>query len=306
MRIEFMIRPGSTTSIPVGSTILVQTSIAPDCVLYNNNSSFKYTKYYANLILSNDGWTATGVKMTMTLNNTIPVVPDPNLTTTQLYAATATTQSTPMMQSIGNATEYNSIVSSTSAQVYVNDRGGQSNVPIATSSPLVTDNTGTKGTTGTDGLSVSAHNVLNSTSAMLQSITGLKFNFVLQAKNSQGNTTTMNFAASTSATTSKVNMTANYSNGGNKTLNPPIVNAYYNNSGSTISVVSASESEKTSSVEQLAEEIETLKETISSLTSQKTSSTNQQAEYQPNGGLKPTGVSALVGGKAGTDVQAMY
>ena len=306
MRIEFMIRPGSTTSIPVGSTILVQTSIAPDCVLYNNNSSFKYTKYYANLILSNDGWTATGVKMTMTLNNTIPVVPDPNLTTTQLYAATATTQSTPMMQSIGNATEYNSIVSSTSAQVYVNDRGGQSNVPIATSSPLVTDNTGTKGTTGTDGLSVSAHNVLNSTSAMLQSITGLKFNFVLQAKNSQGNTTTMNFAASTSATTSKVNMTANYSNGGNKTLNPPIVNAYYNNSGSTVSIISASESEKTSSVEQLAEEIETLKETISSLTSQTTSSTNQQAEYQPNGGLKPTGVSALVGGKAGTDVQAMY
>ena len=257
------------------------------------------------MILSNDGWTATGVKMTMTLNNTIPVVPDPNLTTTQLYASTST-QFEPAMYSIGNSSQYNTYVSSTGAQVYVNDRGGQSTATIATSSPLVTDSTGAKGTTGTDGLSVSAHNVLNSTLPMLQSITGLKFNFVLQAKNSQGNTTTMNFAASTSATTNKVNMTANYSNGGNKTLDPPIVNAYYNNSGSTIAVVSASESEKTSSVEQLAEEIETLKETISSLTSQTTGSTNQQAEYQPNGGLKPTGVSDLVAGRAGTDVQAMY
>jgi hypothetical protein len=310
MKIEFTIRPGENTVIPNGSTILAQSSIVPNCVLFNGNVSYPYGNYYDNIILSNDGWTATGMKLTMTLNNIPPVVPSPNSgITSQVYVTQQSSQQEPAMYSIGNQTDYMQIVTSKPAVVYNGEKGAQSTEMVSMTSPLVNSSSSESGSTrGTDGLSMSEHNVLNTSAPMIQNITGMRFNFRLQAKAPNGETSVMDFAVSLNSLSEKVMISANYKNGASISKIPPIVNAFYNTNPNIISSSEAisSTSSSTTSVDKLAEEVDSLKDIINSLTSQTSSSTTQSVEYQPNGGLKPTGVSDLVAGRAGTDVQAMY
>ena len=309
MQIEFTIRPGSNTVLPVGSEISVQTSIAPNCVLFNGSNSYPYNDYYDNIIFSWDAWTATGMKLKMSLNNTIPVAPDPN---SQLYithlVSSESTQQEPIIRDINNQNDYTNYVTSTPKVVYDGDKGAQSTTMISTTSTLFTEEQTT--TRGTDGLTMNDHVSLNISAPMIQSITGIRFNFRLKATYGTSRIASiMDFAVTLNGLSNKVMINANYNNGGITAINPPMINAFYNTNANVTTIVENESVEvaATSSVEQLAEEIEGLKDIISSLTSEVTTSgTNQQAEYQPGGGLKPTGVSDLVGGRAGTDVQAMY
>lgn len=308
MKIEFTIRPGENTVIPNGSTISVQSSIAPNCVLFNGNVSYPYNNYYDNIILSNDGWTATGMKLNMILNNIPPVVPSPNSgTTSQVYVSQQSSQQEPAMYSINNQTDYMQIVTSQQAVVYNGEKGTQSTEMVSMTSPLVNSSEKGSSTRGTDGLSITEHNVLNTSAPMIQNITGMRFNFRLQAKAPNGETSVMDFAVSLNSLSEKVMISANYKNGASISKIPPMVNAFYNtNANITSSTEAISSSSSTTSVDKLAEEVDSLKDIINSLTSQTSSSTTQQTESQSSIGLKQTGVSSLVSSKAGTDAQATY
>lgn len=299
MQFEFMLRPGSTTKIPVGSmlSVTMTNGILPNCILYNGNVSHKYTDYYDNIIIANDGWTATGCKVTMILNNTIPVAPDPNsVSHTQLFTEQA--QEEPVMRDINNSVDYNEVIgSSVQTMVYTNDRGNTTEYISTTSNLIGNTENGGKGSTGTDGLSLTEHQVLNANYPVLQSITGFKFNFMLTAQSSSktnststsvsvsastvtSNTSIMDFAVSLSNLSDKINVNANYSSGASKDIN--IVNALYsNNTSNMVSAAEETESDKIDSYSQLAEEVESLKETLNNLGITTTTTTTGGADYQP-------------------------
>lgn len=301
MKFTFTLRPGSDTVIPTGAIIKVPrimiSGISPNFILFNNNNSYPYNDFYANIIIGSDGWTNTGTTFTMTLSNTIPVAPDPN-TVSSSFTASVVENVYDRGNSNSNVytfTEYQNLDKTvTNDKGYNSNTGTISNVGI-NEPTLIVD----KGACGDDGMTLAQHVSVGINAPMIQNITGIKFNILLEAEYN-GQTSIMNFAASMNQFTPKFAISANYNNG--KAIECSIVNALYSDSN----IISQAEQieEQTSSVEKLAEEIDGLKEIISSLTG--TNTGNTSAEYQPNGGITPQGVSDLIGGRAGTDVQNMY
>lgn len=302
MKFIFTLRPGSDTVIPTGAIIkvprILMNGISPDFILFNNNNSYPYTDFYSNIIVGSDGWTNTGTTFEMILSNTIPVAPDPNSHSSSFHTSVIA-QEVYDRGTNTNVYTYDEYSLKMQGQA-TNDKGYNSNTGtisnVGINEPtLIVD----RGICGDDGMTLNQHVSVGINAPMIQNITGIKFNIILEAEYN-GQITTMNFVASMNQFTPKYSMSANYNNG--KTIECNIINALYSNPN----VISHNEyeEEQTSSVEQLAEEIEDLKEIISSLTG--TNTGNTPADYQPNGGITPQGISDAEGGRAGTDVQNMY
>ena len=271
MQLEFNIVGGTTTNIPVGSIIepIIYGNIIPDIVLYNGNQSHDFNDYYETLIVSNDGWTSTGVKMNMILNNIPPVAPDPNSHISwTIYSAQTNFDKSEFPDP--SSPDYPFV--STQAKVYTvsqqtGDRGMQQQY-IISNSKLLDNNT-----KGTDGMNLNQHQTINSQGPMISSISGIRFNFVLKAQYdnvSTGKTeiTTMNFAASLNLLSDKVNIDANYNNGASKDI--MITNAFYSNNVNPNIINSneiiKTEQENNSVIAQMSNELEKQNEIINALT----------------------------------------
>lgn len=229
MEMEFNIIGGDLTNIPAGAQIgfiVPYGSIVPNVVLYNNSDSYEYTEWYDHIIISNDnGWGGSSTKIKLILNNTLPVDPGPNnVQTWQVIAKNGSEQTVYNRDyDFSGETNGDTRFETKGTQVYVNgDNGGMKGM---TTENIVKES-GIKSTRGTDNQTLAQHQQTNNNGPMVQSITGIRFNFVISAT-ANGKTTSMHFAASTNALSNKVTFapTVNYSTGASKDVS--ITNAFY-------------------------------------------------------------------------------
>jgi hypothetical protein len=223
IQIEFNIMAGLMTNIPAGAQIGFEVpygNIWPNVVLFNGSNSYDYDEFYDNIIISMDGgWNPMGTKIMLTLNNILPVAPDPN--NISAWNVIAHNQEAQQVYDRGHDFGNDERFATSQLTIYTNgnDRGmTQQNI-------IVNSKINNPSTKGTDNQNLNQHQTTNSNGPLVQNITGIMFNFVLSAI-SGGQTTTLYFAASGGLLSDKVYINANYNNGASKDVN--IINGLLN------------------------------------------------------------------------------
>ncbi len=298
MEFEFKIVGGSTTNIPLNAQIeplIPYGNINPTIIMHYGSNSFIWNDYYDHMIISNDnGWLGSNAKIKIRLCNIPPVVPinpDPN-SSWHIYVQSEQGQ---QVYDRGNYADSGRFNSTTPTQMYLNgDPGkggtGMCQTNVLDSSPIIKGNT-----RGTDNQTLAQHQAVSMNHPMIEHIDGLRFNFVILAKDATGQTTTMNFAADLGQCTEKITFASpvNYTTGVSKDYT--VVNAFYNNSSHTYGInasvsTAVNEEETMNTINYLVGKIEEMEDTINELTAG--NETNETTADGNDSGRTPIGASA--------------